>query len=240
VVAAPAPVAAEPLNEDEEEEEAEQMDVEVEEGQQQVEAAGDDAPVTGNDEAVEPEENDEPPEEDEEEEEGAGEQQEEGDEQVVEEQEEEAAGEEEEEEEKGDSGAAGSAEEATKDKAVVPDVRATAVPMPPRRMDSLDVAPVTSAPTAQRSNEPTMAVLALKLPNRPISLVGNNADILRATILKSFPVPANSTPDAYFASQFAIRNLPLNWKQVLVAKGFKAESRFLMGKPEADIWPQGK
>ena len=194
----------------------------VEEGQESGDGEGGQENGDGDEDgdeqqAVEPEENEEPPEE---------------------------SPQEDEEEDRADSGAAGSAEEATKDKAVVPVVRETAVPIVPRRTDSLDVVTASAASSGgggaggpQRSAEPTLVVLFLKLEKHPICMVGNNEETLRVEILKNYPVPANTTEQAYFKATFAIRKLPLDWKQTLEQNKLKPVSTSLMGKPEVLLWP---
>ena len=88
-----------------------------------------------------------------------------------------------------DDGAVGSAEDATKDKAAVQEVRATPVPKP-LRADSLEVAPesaavpaaVAPAAASAPSNAPTMAVLARNVPNHPFCLLGNDLEKMKKEI----------------------------------------------------------
>ena len=144
-----------------------------------------------------------------------------------------------------DDGAVGSAEDATKDKAAVQEVRATPVPKP-LRADSLDVAPESAAvpaavaPAAAASapsNAPTMAVLARNVPNHPFCLLGNDLEKMKKEIFNDYKPPASTTPDAYFKAQFIVRELPPNWKQVLEANGLRPLQNSLMGKPESLLWP---
>jgi hypothetical protein len=68
--------------------------------------------------------------------------------------------------------------------------------------------------------------------------VGTKEEDMRAAIFKVCPVPASSTPDAFFAANFVFRKLPLNWKKIVEDKyGVKPVSTALNGKPEAGIWP---
>jgi|WetSurMetagenome_2_1015567.scaffolds.fasta_scaffold00274_26 hypothetical protein len=152
-----------------------------------------------------------------------------------------------------DAGAVGSAEEATKDKAPVQNVHAAPMAVP-SRTDSLDVietppsVPLTTAAAAAsttsatngKAAEPTLAVVALKLPGRPIFLLGTNDEQLKSEALKrSSVMPSHMSLDEFFKANYVIRRLPVDWKRILEHElKLRPVASSLYGKHEAQIWKQ--